>query len=300
MKKIKSFIFSICAIFMLMSVNLFAENSYILWKVTKGESVVYLAPTIHLLPDSFYPLNEKVLEIFDKSDSLVVELDITSPEFLSFAGEKGMSYMILEKDKTLDQLISAEDYKELKTKFLNIGLDLDVLKKFKPSFINVFLVQYALMMGNYKEQSGLDIYFINRAKEKSKNIIELETPELQFEKFFNYDLDLQIIALKEGMENNVLEEIKTMVDSFVNNIKQGNLEAFEKEFVESKGKDERLVKYNKEIFDERNIGMANKIEGYLQNKGTYFVAVGAGHYVGENNIRELLLKKGYKIERVKL
>ena len=48
-----------------------------------------------------------------------------------------------------------------------------------------------------------------------------------------------------------------------------------------------------------NIGMADKIEGYLNNKGTYFVIVGALHIGGEQGLLDLLSKKGFKIEQAK-
>ena len=58
--------------------------------------------------------------------------------------------------------------------------------------------------------------------------------------------------------------------------------------------------YMTEMFDNRNVGMANKIEKYLtgSTKGTYFVVVGAGHYFGDMSIIELLEKKGYKIQKL--
>ena len=50
--------------------------------------------------------------------------------------------------------------------------------------------------------------------------------------------------------------------------------------------------------DERNVGMADKIAGYLQTKGTYFVLVGAAHYVGDNSIIELLERQGIRGQRI--
>jgi len=52
------------------------------------------------------------------------------------------------------------------------------------------------------------------------------------------------------------------------------------------------------LFDERNMRMTSKIEGYLNSSGSYFVIVGAGHLVGKRGIVELLKNKGYGVEQL--
>ena len=54
----------------------------------------------------------------------------------------------------------------------------------------------------------------------------------------------------------------------------------------------------RKLMDDRNVGMANKIKQYLDSSGTYFVLIGAAHYVGENNIIELLHQAGVKGTRL--
>jgi len=50
------------------------------------------------------------------------------------------------------------------------------------------------------------------------------------------------------------------------------------------------------MFTDRNVKMTEKIEGYLQSEGTFFVIVGAGHLVGDDSVVSLLQKK-HKVER---
>jgi len=50
--------------------------------------------------------------------------------------------------------------------------------------------------------------------------------------------------------------------------------------------------------DERNAGMAEKIEGYLSTGGDYFVLIGSGHFVGENSIIDLLRARGIEGKRI--
>ena len=54
----------------------------------------------------------------------------------------------------------------------------------------------------------------------------------------------------------------------------------------------------RQLMDERNVGMAEKIDAYLQTSGTYFVLIGAAHYIGESSIINLLERKGIRGERI--
>src|SRR5262249_633197 len=52
------------------------------------------------------------------------------------------------------------------------------------------------------------------------------------------------------------------------------------------------------LLDERNVAMAQKMDGYLKGKETHFVVVGAGHLIAEKGIVKLMEKKGYKVEQI--
>jgi uncharacterized protein YbaP (TraB family) len=52
------------------------------------------------------------------------------------------------------------------------------------------------------------------------------------------------------------------------------------------------------LLDERNNAMTTKIERFLQTPKTYFVAVGAGHLVGDKGILSLLRRKKFIAEQL--
>ena len=53
------------------------------------------------------------------------------------------------------------------------------------------------------------------------------------------------------------------------------------------------------LFDERDINMANKIEEVLKSneKKTYFIIAGAAHFTPEDSIIKLLENKGFKVNK---
>lgn len=75
------------------------------------------------------------------------------------------------------------------------------------------------------------------------------------------------------------------------------------------GNDEQLLEmtnsfsddeeYNQAMLIDRNIGMAEKIDGYLKSgkNEEYMIVVGAAHYLGEHGIVKLLEDKGYTVVR---
>ena len=69
-------------------------------------------------------------------------------------------------------------------------------------------------------------------------------------------------------------------------------------FEQQAGESELAREFNRMLLDERNIGMAESIAGYLQGTGTYFVLVGAAHFVGDNGIISLLERKDINGSRI--
>ncbi|RYD23403.1 MAG: TraB/GumN family protein, partial [Verrucomicrobiaceae bacterium] len=59
-------------------------------------------------------------------------------------------------------------------------------------------------------------------------------------------------------------------------------------------------RFIKKLFEDRNLSMAATIGGFLAKEGgkVHFFAAGAGHFIGKDNIRDHLAKKGYRITRI--
>ena len=60
----------------------------------------------------------------------------------------------------------------------------------------------------------------------------------------------------------------------------------------------QLTSIMKRLLDDRNDAMAKQIEQFLSTNKTYFVAVGAGHMLGEHGIVSLLRAKQFKVEQL--
>lgn len=284
----------------LLSITLFGENSYILWKIEGPQSTVYLAPTVHLLSDDFYPLNSEVERIFSESDTLAVEIDMSKKENSELIMTQGLKYMYNKDFKELNHLISEDNYAVVSKAFEDRGVDLKNIEMLSPFFLSATLLKLELEQRGYKSKIGLDMYFINKANKLNKEIIALEESLYQFQLIDTIDKTYLLESLINSCTGRVLDESVTSLEKLVETIQRGDLEGFEDIYhtmVTATPADEKI--YEKLLY-ERNIKMADKIIAFLKGKGTYFVAVGGGHYIGKGNIRELVEAKGYKVERVDL
>src|SRR5689334_11866358 len=79
------------------------------WKVSKGSSSVYVLGSIHYLRSENYPLKKAILDAFETSKRLVLEIDLNATS--GQAAQRLMLEKALFRDGTsLPQNISAETY----------------------------------------------------------------------------------------------------------------------------------------------------------------------------------------------
>ena len=95
-----------------------------------------------------------------------------------------------------------------------------------------------------------------------------------------------------------LKHAGTMLDSFgklENAYLSGDTETMLKLINEEQEGPHTLMK---KLIDDRNVTMAERVDGFLKGKEPCFVVVGAGHIIGDKGIVKLLQAKGYKVEPV--
>ena len=104
------FTYLLCYTLLLVSSSVWAAS---VWKVSKDGQHFYLAGTVHLLSKNDYPLPAAYDTAFNQSSELLFETDLnalTSPAGLS----KMMHQNTYSDGKTLEQVLSAEVYQQLK------------------------------------------------------------------------------------------------------------------------------------------------------------------------------------------
>ena len=284
--------------FVLLSAQAANDKAFI-WQASSDNSVVYLTGSIHFADKSFYPLRAEIEAAFDRSNYLVVELDINQmgdDSYNQLVSKKG-SY---KDGKTIKDVLSEETWLQLRQRLQQLNVDYDVVKKFMPGILVLTLSAIHAMHMGLDPQLGIDVHFLQKAMQQAdKQIIELETLEQQIGLFLN--MPNGDLLLKESLYS--LDEAELLMTDMVRYWKQGDESQMNKLLFE-----DAIDQYPEfsEIYDrlfyQRNRQMTSKIELMLKQKSDikpfYFVVVGSGHLLGEKGIVKALQVKGYEVKRL--
>jgi uncharacterized protein YbaP (TraB family) len=264
-----------------------------LWTVKSDTAVVHLLGSLHLARPELYPLDKRIYEAFDKSDTLAVEADIGGEQMLA-AG-----LMMLQKGgyppgESLSQNISKETYELTRQRLTKLGLPAEPFDRLKPWMVAMTLTVLELQKLGLQPEHGIDLHFLNRARGKIP-IHELESAAAQINMLDGLTAAEQEVFLRYSLQD--VDNLAEHMDEIMSAWKRGDTDKMTEYLLSAVKKEPGLQPIYTKLFDDRNRAMAEKIEQYLKTDKTWFVIVGAGHLVGETGLIRLLGKK-YPVKQV--
>jgi uncharacterized protein YbaP (TraB family) len=298
-----------------------AASKGFLWKTEANGNTVYMFGSIHLANTQMYPLSNKVLAAFKTSEALAVEVNI-----LSQAGAMELLNLAVYTDGTgLKDHVSKDVYDKVIALGASLGLPEAQIAMFKPWYLYISFNSLSATESGTMEAAaaeamlGIDMNFLNNAMLSGKPILEVEgylTQGMMLDSFSDeleeYLLAATLEAVSQnqtGADDSSAEVINTMQEMWSNGDEEGLKKylSFEYEYQDiltdaaNEAELKVLTEFNNKLFIERNKTMAAYIEGLLKAESghTYFVVVGAGHYIGDANIIEILKKQGYEVTAIK-
>ncbi|MFP4240769.1 MAG: TraB/GumN family protein [Chitinispirillaceae bacterium] len=263
----------------------------LIYQVEHSGSTVYLMGSVHVGSKDFYPLAPVIDSVFTLSENLIVEINSNAPDFK----EKSMQLMkegMLEKGKTLKDVLSPSAYAKTEKVIEELGLPMNRFNTFKPWFLAVTLEVIFIQSMGYDFNYGIDLHFMNKAQKSDKNILQIESmeeqiallKELNSEKFLLYSLESN-----RSKKEKINDLIKAYLCGERAKIEKILLSEYETDF----------KKIHQKLIIERNHSMSEYIRKYLENnEEPAFVVVGCGHVVGNEGIVELLKKQGLSVQKL--
>jgi uncharacterized protein YbaP (TraB family) len=88
------------------------------------------------------------------------------------------------------------------------------------------------------------------------------------------------------------------MQALMNAWRRGDEPALEAVIFEHMDEEPGLAELYDRLIFRRNVAMANELERLLEQPGTWFVVVGAGHFVGDRSVIADLKRKGFDIQRI--
>ena len=274
----------------------------IMYEITKDGSnnKIYLFGSMHMVNHDEFEYPNYVLNAYKDSDYLACEFDVvkykenmdTSSMIKDFLYTDGTTVKDHLSKETYDKLINF-----LKEKYTyNESLDY-----YNLYFFETMVTQVILNNSNVASGSAVDEYFLSKAKEDNKTILEVESYELQLNVFKSLSdkiYELEINSMIDEYEESI-ESLNKLYDAW----KKGDVDTImdENESDDDKYTEEELKlleDYNNKVLYDRNVHMTDELIKYFDNNYRTFYMVGAAHLVGDKGIANLLEQKGYKVTRI--
>lgn len=263
-----------------------------MWKVENGENPMYLVGTMHPGSGDYTYINPTLEKVIDEVDVLGVEIDLTKIDPNSH-----LDMQVYGENDSIENYLNENEITKLKQICSDIGADYNIVKTGKPATINTVLSSYSYSKAGLTGDVTLDQQLITAFNSKEKEVVELEDYKMQLDvisQIYTMDILKEQINSYNGIEyfNEEIEYSKGLHDSFLNGTDEIPLKGIE-------GQQENPEVYNL-LIKNRNVGMTEKIEGYLKEDKQYIIAVGYMHYFGEDSVVNMLKEKGYTVERVEI
>lgn len=266
----------------------------LLWKVTspKGKTS-YLLGTFHLVNSGYLQQSPKVLEYFNQSQTLVLELVHLE------GAESAMLKFSFSRDSSLQQVLAEEDYQFVMQRLEEyLGQQAAALNMFKP-LVATLMVSAAISEEETPdslrfEGNPVEWELERLAKERQMKCVGLETAEEQAQLLFSDQTEGQqareLLAMLRD-ERELREETRNLIQCYF----QDNLDCLleiSKEAEARYGSMDKLLK-------NRNLRWLPTLLKEMK-KSSCFIAVGALHLSGPYGLLELLKKEGYTLESIPL
>jgi uncharacterized protein len=275
----------LCGLLLCISVR--ADNGlHSLWELHGKHNTVYLLGSIHVLRPSDYPLSPVVLEAYANSKSILMEVNLEEIDTAGVQAEM-LAAAVLPSGKTLPDTLGSERYERASALAHGVGVELALFDQFAPWFAAEAISQVQLEQLGFKPESGVEMYFMDKARGDGKSIAGLETVHDQISLFINMPPDTQADYLLSSLKQ--AQDLPKDVDSMVRAWQRGDTRWFADQLQSEFGRDPRVYD---SLLGARNRKWLPKIEALLSDDKNYLVIVGTGHLVGPGSVIELLKKDG--------
>jgi len=271
-----------------------AEAGPAMWVATDEDSTVYLFGTFHILP-------KDVRWTTKAFDAAMAQTPVTMTEVdtKSFEAQATMSALVQElgfnpPGVTLTGLLGPVRAVRFAALTERYGLAMANFEPMKPWLAMITLSVAIMQKEGYDASSGVEEAVLERAQSEKDKIAYLESAEYQIRALASLN-EAEILAdFDASLEE--YEDFGDYSERVIGAWVKGDLAALERETVTEMRKE--APDAFRILIKNRNRNWAEEIEKLMAGDQDYFIAVGAGHLLGEDSVISLLEKRGIKVERI--
>lgn len=262
-----------------------------LWVVKDADTTIYLFGTVHVLKPGLSWFDEAVKDAFDTSHQLMLEL--VMPDDQMEVANTMMPLAIDQSGKTLSSRLAPEQLKAYEAAMASVGLPAAQFDKFEPWFPAITLSVMPLTKLGYDPEQGAEKQLTRLAKSSGKPVAGFETLGEQLGFFDTLPENQQVAFLNSVVKH--LDKLGPQLDKMVVLWAKGDPDGLAIAMNESLAATPELART---LLWDRNARWADQIKARMDQPGTVFVAVGAGHLAGQHSVQDYLKERGLVAERV--
>lgn len=260
-----------------------------LWKVADEDTTIYLFGTIHVLPKDLAWYQPHIAQALESSGELVTEIE---------AGDAASMNALLETKARLPQGEKLRDLMDEPQRMafdevmVSLGLPVDSMDSFKPWYAGVNLSLIPLLIAGYNPEHGVEAVLQEHTPASARRA-SLETVEYQLDLFDSISQEAQLEYLDQIVA--AVPVINSEIDKIIATWMAGDAVALAG-LMNAEETDPVLYK---RFITDRNADWAAWVGRRLEQPGTVFMAVGAGHLAGEGSLQDQLKTRGIPSARVR-
>lgn len=268
-----------------------ARDRGFLWRVRKDGRTSWLYGTVHLARSDWMFPGPALLDAVRASDLVALELDVLDPEVM----ERLRAGMAPRPDRVLDAPLAERLKAQLKAACLPEQLQ----GAMAPEMLATTLMVMAARREGLDPAYAIDAVIAGLGRGLKKPVASLETPELQLALLLGRTpqeaqslVEQVLLELEGGRAAPMLTRIAQLwADG-----RLGELERYEQWCGCLDSEAERAM--HRRLLDDRNPGLAERIDRLHGEGKRVFAAVGSLHMIGPTGLPALLAKRGYQVELV--
>ena len=262
-----------------------------LWVVKDEDTTIYLFGTVHVLKPGLGWFDEAVKDAFDTSDQLMLE--IVLPDDQAEIARTMLPLAIDQSGRTLSSRLDPEQLAAYQAAMASVGLPAAQFDMFEAWFPAITLSVLPLTKLGYDPEQGAEKQLTRFAKSAGKPVSGLETLGEQLG-FFDTLPETQQVAFLNSVVKD-LDKLGPQLDKMVVLWAKGDPDGLAVAMNESMAATPELART---LLWDRNARWADKLKARMDQPGTVFVAVGAGHLAGKNSVQDYLKERGLTAQRV--
>jgi len=262
------------------------------WIVSDADSRMILYPTVHALPEGLDWQSPALAGVIAESDEVWLEIgDVNAPGLQEEVSQLVATYG-MSPDLPLSKRLNADQYAAFSAAVTKLGVPPEALDNFQPWLAALAMTQAELAASGITAERGVEKvlsgFFGGRP------VKNLETAAQQTRLLAELAGDDQVAFLMSAVDTAGTASARLLEAS--RDWASGDMAGLEDVLIDEVRTDYPVI-YER-LFTARNKAWAGILAAELEGSGSDFIAVGAGHLVGEDSVQNLLAARGYTVREV--